>query len=584
MKYTLDRFEQELSDAIAATGKVAPAQIELVAPKPNIPADRSFPTFRAAKEQQMPPPQLAQQLASSLSFGANSLVGDVVATGPFLNVSLNPSAFAAAVLGEVQQLGERYGSDDLGNGKTVIIDYSSPNVAKLMHVGHIRSTIIGQSLLKIHQFLGYNVIGDNHLGDWGKQFGMNIAAVVKWGRPEGDNEEALAAMDKLYSQYANMVKAEKEQGITTLDDEARAWSLKLEQGDPLARELWQWMVDMTLRANKSNYDRLGVRFDHHYGESFYEPMLGGVIEHAIQSGVAYRDEKGAVVVDELEKHLPTFLLQRSDGGTLYLTRDMATIQFRIDTFHPSRIVYVVGMPQELHFRQLFALARATGYGAGVEFEHVKFGTVYDQAGQPLSTRRGNMIYLSDLLNDAHARAKDVVDKTSPELPEDERHAIAEMVGIGAVIYNDLYQDSKRNITVDWDRMLALEGNSAPYIQYMYARCRSILRKAAEDTTALPDLSPEQAAALLTHPSEQAVVKHIAKLPQVVREAADRYATPLVADWCYEMARALSAFYRDCPVLKAEPELRAARLLLVASTAQSLKNGLALLGINAPERM
>ncbi|KPV48778.1 arginyl-tRNA synthetase, partial [Kouleothrix aurantiaca] len=344
-----------------------------------------------------PPPQLAASRAGAIQPAADPLIGAVAAAGPFLNFSLDVAGLANAVLEEVEELGPRYGSDDVGGNRTVVIDYSSPNVAKLMHVGHIRSTIIGQSLYNIFKFLGYNVVGDNHLGDWGKQFGMNIAAIVRWGRPDGEGEEALAQIDKLYAQYANMAKTDP-----ALDDEARAWSLKLEQGDPTARDLWQSMVDLTLSANQRNYDRLGVHIDHNYGESFYEPMLAGVIQEALDKQVAYRDEGGAVVVD-LGSSLPTFLLQRSDGGTLYHTRDVATILFRLKEFDPAQILYVVGMPQELHFRQLFALVRAMGYAQDVELEHIKFGTIFDQHGQSLSTRRGNMIYLADLLNDAHQR-------------------------------------------------------------------------------------------------------------------------------------------------------------------------------------
>ncbi len=600
MNYALDQFEQQVRAAIAATGLVPAELIELTSPKPNIPADLAFPAFKAAKQLQQQPAQLAQALAQAISLPADGLVARVAAAGPFLNFALDPARLIASVLAEVEQLGPRYGGDDVGAGRTVVIDYSSPNVAKLMHVGHIRSTIIGQALYNIFSFLGYRVIGDNHLGDWGKQFGMNIAAIVKWGKPAAEGEEALAQIDKLYAQYARMAKDDP-----ALDDEARAWSLKLEQGDPQARELWQSMVDLTISANQRNYDRLGVHFDHIFGESFYEGMLPDVINEALDKKAAYRDEGGAVVVD-LGDSTPTFLLQRSDGGTLYHTRDVATIMFRLREFAPAQILYVVGMPQELHFRQLFALVRAMGYAEGVELEHIKFGTVFDQHGQPLSTRRGNMIYLADLLDDAHQRARAVVEQASPELPEAEKDQVAEIVGVGAVVYNDLYQDPRRNITLDWDRMLALEGNSAPYIQYMYARCRSILRRAADDRgskiegsisnsdTPSSILNPQSSiagnvplydASLLSHSSELAVAKQLARMPGAVREAGARYAPFVIAEWCYETARALSGFYRDCPVLKADtPELRAARLRLVAATAQSLANGLALLGLRAPERM
>lgn len=579
MEYTLDRFIRQAHDAIIASGLARAEHIELVAPKPNIPADLAFPTFKAARDQAIPPPQLATQLASHITPSADSLVGSAVAAGPFLNFAIRTDAYVASVLADVARLSSRYGSDDLGANKRVVVDYSSVNIAKLMHVGHIRSTIIGQALYNIFKYLGYQVVGDNHLGDWGKQFGMNIAAILHFGKPEGDDEEAIAQLDKLYAQFSRMAKEDAK-----YDEEARTWSLKLEQGDPTAVELWQWMVNLTLTANQYNYDRLGVHFDHAYGESFYAPMNEGVIKDALASGYAVRDEGGAVVVSELEENMPTFLLQRSDSGTLYHTRDMATIKYRMAEFAPSQIIYVVDARQELHFRQLFALARAMGYTtADTDLIHVKFGTIFDQHGKPLSTRAGNMIYLTDLLNDARDRARAVVDASSPDLPEDERANVAEMVGVGAVIYNDLYQDPRRNITLDWDRMLAIEGNSAPYIQYMYARCRSIIRRVAGEQAGMQ--VPACNAAVLTHPSELDLVRQIAKMPGAVRAAAERYATFVLAEWCYDTARAFSAFYRDCPVVKADDEeLRQARLALTAATAQALHNGLALLGVRAPERM
>jgi arginyl-tRNA synthetase len=341
---------------------------------------------------------------------------------------------------------------------------------------------------------------------------------------------------------------------------------------------------LTLQANQASYDRLRVRFDHAFGESFYEPMLADVIEDALAKGVAHRNEGGAVVVD-LGGDLPTFLLQRSDGGTLYHTRDVATIKYRVETFRPVKILYVIGEPQTLYLRQLFALARALGYADGVDLVHVAFGTVFDATGRPLSTRQGNMVYLQELLDEALARARVVVERSNEELPAEEKVAIAEAVGIGAVIYNDLHQDPKRNITLDWDRMLALDGNSAPYVQYMHARCRSILRRAVETgfdaTSGRIDGDP----LLLVHPSEQMLVKQLAKLPVAIREAGARCAPSDVAAWCYETARTFSGFYRDRRVLDAETaELRFARLRLVSATAQSLKNGLSLLAISAPDRL
>lgn len=571
-----------MRQAIVATGKVPASQIDLTAPKPNIPADLAFPAFRAAKELGVNPAQLAQELAAAIVPAPNGLLGGVAAAGPFLNFTINAEKLAQDVLGEVHRLGKRYGGDDLGAGATVLVEYSSPNVAKRMHVGHIRTTIIGQSLFNIIAALGYHTVSDNHLGDWGKQFGITLLAIEREGKPTGAGEDAVAELEVLYARYAALVK-----GDPALDEAARSWSLRLEQGDAQARELWAWCVALTMGYITPLYNRLGVHFDTVHGESFFEDKMQPVIDAALAQEIAYRDDKGAVVVEELEK-LPTFLLQRTDGGTLYLTRDVATVAFREAEYHPQKMVYIVDARQELHFRQVFALARALGLAQGAELTHITFGIVSDRNGEPLSTRKGNMIYLQSLLDEAHTRARAVVDQASRDLSDGEKERIAEAVGIGAVIYNDLYQDPKRNIMIDWDKMLALEGNSAPYIQYMHARCRSILRKASEEEAGTGRrLTADEAehVLLLAHPAEIGVIKQLAKLPDAVREAGSRYAPFVIADWCYEAARALAAFYRDCPVLKAAtPELRSARLYLVAATAQALENGLGLLGIRAPERM
>ncbi|MDQ5851714.1 MAG: arginine--tRNA ligase, partial [Chloroflexota bacterium] len=323
-----------------------------------------------------------------------------------------------------------------------------------------------------------------------------------------------------------------------------------------------------------------------HGESYYADMLPTVMSKAEDEGLAAREPGGALVVQGLRgeqgKELPSFLLQRSDGATLYLTRDIATIIYRESTHHPERIIYVVEQRQELHFRQVFALTRALGYARNIDLVHVYFGTIFGANGEPLSTRRGNMVYLETLLDEARARARRIVEQKIGEgkttFTPEQVDELAEIVGIGAVIYNDLYQDPRRNITLDWDRMLAFEGNSAPYLQYTYARCRSILREAGS----MPE---ERDAARLDEAEEIAVLKQLARMPDAVRRAGDNYAPYHIADWLYTTAREFARFYRVHSVLQAPtPEQRAARLRLVSATAQALRNGLSLFGITAPERM
>ncbi|HET7088041.1 MAG TPA: arginine--tRNA ligase, partial [Anaerolineae bacterium] len=357
MQYAFDRFRTEIAHALLNTGLVEPEEIELGPPTARgVQADLALPCFEAARRRHDSPSRLARQVAIEVgaSIQPGSLIDAAEANSGFVNFRIAEQALIVQTLTEITQHGDRYGSDDRGAGRTVVIDYSSPNIAKRMHVGHIRSTIIGQALVNIFRAQGFTVVGDNHLGDWGKQFGVLLAAIDRRGLPQGEGEELLARFEQLYADFAKATERDP-----ALDDEARRWSLRLEQGDPAAHEIWQRCVDLTKQVNQRNYDWLGVRFDIEHGESFYAHMTQQVIDDALSSGAARRDADGAVIVDVAG--LPAFLLQRSDGGTLYHTRDLATIKFRQDTYHPAKIIYVVGKPQELHFQQLFATARAMSY-------------------------------------------------------------------------------------------------------------------------------------------------------------------------------------------------------------------------------
>ncbi|HEX5164003.1 MAG TPA: arginine--tRNA ligase, partial [Thermomicrobiales bacterium] len=347
MEYAIDRCERDILAGLTATGLVPEEALTVEEPKAGIAADLTFAAFGVARELGVPPPQLATEIAERLRFEPGSLAGTATAAGPYVNVSVDPERFTGAVLEDIARGGDRYGHDDVGAGQSIVIDYSSPNIAKRMHAGHIRSTIIGQALVNMLSALGYRVIRDNHIGDWGKSFGVLLAAIEREGYPAGDGELLLAALEDLYALQSALIAQDPEQ-----DARAREWSLRLERGDPEARRIWQEIVDLTLAINQTSYDRLGVSFDHVHGESFYEPMLAEVIDDALASGAATRDPSGAVVVDAGEG-LPTFLLQRSDGGTLYHTRDVATARYRVHEFQPAKVLYVIGAPQELYLRQLF---------------------------------------------------------------------------------------------------------------------------------------------------------------------------------------------------------------------------------------
>ena len=580
MDYTFDRLRAQATQILAGTGLVSEGDVNLVAPKPNIPADLAFPVFAAAKAANAGNPvDFARRIAEAATIPADSLVGRVEPAGGFVNLSVNGERFARAAVAEVLEAGERYGADtSVGDGQRLIVEFSSPNIARKMHVGHLRSTVIGNAVRNILRSLGYEVIADNHLGDWGTQFGSLLAAHALWGWPPEMETDPVEALVQIYARFHAAAEADP-----PLRDLARQWFKRLEDGDAEARAIWKQLVDITLHEFARTYDRLRVRFDTQHGESFYEPMLADVVREAIDKSVARVEPDGAVSV-QFGDALPSYLLRKTDGATLYQTRDVATCLYRWREYAPARNIYVVGQEQTLHFQQVFETVRRMGYPEIADRSvHISFGPVTDAQGERFSMRRGTAIFLDEVLDEAITRARQTIAEKiaegKTELTEGEQETVGEMIGVGAVIYNDLYQGPERGIRFDWDKLLSFEGNTALYIQYTHARCCSILRKAGDISTVAGD------AGLLTTPEEQAVVKQLARLPQAVREAGEKFLPALVADAAYSLGREFARFYHAHPVLDAAtPELRAARLALVAAVAQGLRNGLALLGIQAPERM
>ena len=572
--YTLDRFTQEIHAALVDSGAVLEQEFALLSPPANVPADLGQPCFALAKRLRQAPAAIAAGLAQRVVFPGDSLVGAVSAQGPYLNFALEPRRLAERVLAEVRQWGDGYGGDDVGAGRNVVLDYSSPNVARRMHIGHIRSTIIGQAIRNLYDALGYRTIGDNHLGDWGTQFGKLIYAYQEWGDEQAMADDPIEHLIDLYTHFHREAKEHPE-----LDEEGRKWFARLEAGDAEARRLWQWFVELTIREFEKTYRRLGVRFDTYHGESFYEGMLDDVIREAVEKGVARHDPDSLAVILDLSAHgLPTTLLRKSDGATLYLTRDIATALYRRREYDPAWNLYIIGEEQSLHLRQLYKAIELMGYpDYAARCVHIPFGSILKDEGARFSMREGEVVYLDELLDEAEGRALGIVQEKNPELQAEEQREIARQVGIGALVYNDLYQDRRRDIVFDWDAMLSFEGNTAPYIQYTHTRCASVLEKGGGVPAAYD-------AALLLEPAEQALVKQLAGLPGVVRRAAAEYAPHVVAEWLYETAREFSRLWRDVSILQAPAGVREARLGLVAGVGQGLRNGLRLLGIEAPTRM
>ncbi len=576
--YVFDRLRAEAAAVIVATGFVAPDAVLLAEPKANVPTDLAFPVFAAAKAASLSPPEFAKRLADAITIPGDSLFAGVLAAGGFVNFSVRPAALASAVLAEVEARGDAYGEDkSVGKGEATVVEYSSPNIARKMHVGHLRATVIGHSLYKILTALGYHCIGDNHLGDWGTQFGTLLAALDLWKREPWNEPDPVQSLVEIYSEFNRAATNDD-----ALKDAARAWFKKLEDGDPWARETWQRLIDITMREFESTYKRFDVVFDTQHGESFYEPMLDDVVREAIEKGVAKVELGGAVAV-YFDDVMPSCLLRKTDGATLYQTRDAATSIYRWREYAPARNIYVVGAEQRLHFQQVFETVRRMGYTEIADRSvHIPFGAVTDVMGEKFGMRKGNAIFLDEVLDEAIERAaakvREQVEAGRSEATTDEVPMIAEIVGIGGIIYADLYQGPDRNIKFDWDKMISWEGNTATYIQYTYTRCRSIQRKMPEG---LPPADPT----LLIAPEEQAVLKQLARMPQAVRDAGEKFLPAMVAEWTYNLAREFARFYDKCPVLTAETDARkAARLALVAATARGLKNGLALLGIRVPDKM
>lgn len=522
-----------------------------------------------ARAFKMKPRDIAEHVVSGIA--AHPGVARVEVAGPgFLNLHLE-SAWLTDRL-EAQQGDDRLAVPATGCGQTVILDYSSPNVAKPMHIGHIRSTVIGNALDRLHRFLGFRVISDNHLGDWGTQFGLLIQGYRNFLNPEALAADPVAELERLYVESYRRSEDEPE-----WRDAAKRELVKLQQGDADNRELWAQFIELSLQEFDLIYSRLGVRFDLVRGESFYNDRLQGVLE-ALQSAGILEESDGAQVVRLEDEGLGVCLVQKSDGGFNYATTDLATVQSRMDEFHPDRIIYVTDERQQLHFKQFFAVASKLGWDA--ELVHIWFGLMR-LPDATFSTRQGNVIKLEALLDEAVDRAGTMLRESSPDMAEAQQMKVAEQVGIGAVKYADLSQNPQSLVTFSWDKAMALDGNSAPYLQYAHARIRSVLDKYTERFPGQDYLSVP---IRLEDPLERRLALRLLRFPEAVIASAAQYRPNLLCDYLYQLAQAYSSFYQNLPFLKAEEGIRESRLRLGASTAAVLQKGLELLGIEAPERI
>ena len=517
-----------------------------------------------------------REIASTLvdNFKENDIIEKLEIAGPgFINIYLKNS-FLNEEIKKVEN--EKYDFSFLNTDKTVIIDYSSPNIAKRMHIGHLRSTIIGDSIKRILQFLGFHTLADNHIGDWGTQFGKLIVAYKNWLNKKAYEEDPIGELERIYVQFSDEAKKNP-----ALEDEAREELKKLQLGDEDNQKLWKEFIDISLKEYNKIYDRLDVNFDYYYGESFYNDMMPSVLEELKEKGIA-REDQGALVVFFENDKLPPAIVQKKDGSFLYTTSDLATMKFRKNNLNVDEAVYLTDDRQQNHFKQVFEIGEMLGEPYNYKKTHVVFGIMRFGDGMIFSSRSGNIIRLVDLLDEAKTQVKKIIDEKNPNIPEDEKENIAEIVGSGAIKYFDLSQNRTSDITFTWDKVLSFEGNTGPYLQYTYVRIMSIFRKLKEENI---DIENENIILDDMTGIERELAAELLRFPQAVVKSYESYRPNIIADYLFDMAKLFNNFYNSSSILKEEnKKVMDARILLAKKTAFVLKEGLSLLGIKTVDRM
>ena len=526
--------------------------------------DLAFPCFRLSKVMRKAPPAIAAELSAAFSCPA---VERVEVAGGYLNLFLNKAYLAEYVIGKAVFADKPYGSSEEGKGKTVVLDYSSPNVAKPFHIGHLGTTVIGHSLKKLHEFAGYHCIGINHLGDWGTQFGKLITAYRLWGDKEKIERDEIDELVALYVKFH--AEAEKDD---SLNDKARAEFKKLEDGDEENLALWKWFIEISLREYQKTYALLDISFDSYNGESFYTDKMAAQVEKIRAAGLLKIDD-GASIVDLEEYGMPPCLILKRDGSTLYPTRDIAAAVYRKNTYDFDKCIYVTSAGQSLHFAQWFKVVELMGYDWADKLVHVPYGTVSID-GAKLATRTGNVVLLKDLFATAIDKSLGIIEEKNPDLENKEE--VAKAVGVGAVVFHYLSNSRIKDINFIMEDALSFDGNTGPYAQYTYARTCSILRRAGE---------PATVAAKITTDEESELVKVLLRFPEKVKSAIDDYEPSTITRYALDLCAAFNRFYHECPILNCEDaDIRATRLCLVSATKNILGNALHLICVGTPEKI
>jgi arginyl-tRNA synthetase len=532
--------------------------------------DFAFPCFKLAKVLRKAPPVIAQEIAQMIEGGLQTagFLARVEAAAAYVNFFVKRDFYAREVLSKIYKQGADFGRQDLGGGGKVVIDYSSPNIAKPFHIGHLRSTVIGHALYNIFNFLGYSSFSINYLGDWGTQFGKIITAYEAWGNEQDVKNGGIGELNRLYVKFH-----EEAQNDKSLEDKARLWLVKMEQGDEYALKLWRWFSDISMEEYSKIYGLFDIEFDSYQGESFYNDKMTPIVEELRNKGLL-RESEGAMIVDLEEYKMPPCLILRKDGGTLYATRDITSVLHRKNEYNFVKAIYITAYEQNLHFAQWFKVVELMGYEwAKTQLTHIPFGMV--RFGGALSTRKGNVLLMEDLLKQTIGKIKEIIEEKNPDLKDKE--TVACYVGIGAVIFNDLYNGRVKDVEFSWERMLSFEGETGPYVQYTHARCCSVLNKAQ---IGYKDADP----GLLTTDEEFELIKILSAFPEKVAEAAQKYEPYVISRFVMQLAQAYNKFYHDNPILRSEEGLQKARLYLTHCAKTVIAAALGLLGIKAPHEM
>lgn len=540
------------------------SQLIEIPPKPEM-GDFAFPCFRLAKSYHKAPPMIAQDLKESI--GNQAFLSEIKVVGGYLNFYVDKAQYAQQIIDKYNNATD-YGCSDQGKDKTICIDYSSPNVAKNFHVGHLRTTIIGNSLYKIFSKLGYKVVRINHLGDWGTQFGKLIVAYKKWGSREAVEEKGIEELMDIYVKFHE--EAEKDD---SLNDEARAWFLKMEQGNEEALEIWQWFRDISLKEFMRVYNILGMEFDSFAGESFYRDKTADIIKRLTDDGLL-KESQGAMIVPLDEYDMPPCIVAKKDGSSIYATRDLAAILYRKATYNFDRCLYVTGLEQKLHFAQVFKVIELMGNDYAKNLVHIPYGLVSLKSGK-ISSRKGNVIFAEDLLRESINKTTSIIEEKNPDIPDKEE--VAKQVGIGAIIFNDLYNQRIKDVIFDWNKLLNFDGETGPYVQYTYARASSVLKKIGK----VPDTIDYT---LLTDEASIGLLKEIERYPQVIKDAAERYEPSVIARYSIDLAHAFNKFYHECQINVEDETTKYTRTNVVKIARYIIKDALSLLGIQCPEQM